>query len=107
MEMAEERMWPTTGREMNFKVSHVAPPVAEGEKPSAESELAREIAVWGYFLGFVAVVQLPSASGSTIPIFPLFTFLAFQGGVRDPQAFLMAAIEAPRCFTPCSRSSLG
>ncbi len=76
-EAAEERISRMAGRKVEFEIAHEELPVVESEPQLSPHEtVRRELALWGWFLGFVAGVLL-FGFWVAIPVF-LIGFLRFQ-----------------------------
>lgn len=92
---AEAEIARATGRKVEFEVAHQDMP--HEETLSQEGELRRELTVWGFFLGFIAIV-IGFGFWIAIPIF-LFLFLHTQAEMKIPKALLMAAIGSGVFYT--------
>ncbi len=75
-EAAEERISRMAGRKVEFEVAHQDLPVEGEPHLSPRETVRRELALWGWFLAFVAGVLL-FGFWVSIPIF-LIAFLRFQ-----------------------------
>lgn len=87
-EKAEASISRMAGRKVEFDVAHTPLPAVETE-PELEprEQVRRELALWGWVLGFIAGILL-FGFWPTIPVF-LVAFLRFQAGARWPRALLL------------------
>ena len=76
-EEAEQTVSQMVGHQVQFDVAREAPPVVQIEPElSSRETVRRELAVWGWFVGFIGGILL-FGFWVTIPVF-LITFLRFQ-----------------------------
>ena len=76
-EKAEQTVSEMVGHKVNFEVAREAPPVVQIEPELSSSEtVRRELAMWGWFLGFIGCILL-FGFWIAIPVF-LVSFLRFQ-----------------------------
>ena len=74
---AEEAVSRMSGRQVEFEIAHEQPAaIMATDEPAQDEVVRRELALWGYFLGFVAGILL-FGFWVAIPVF-LVAFLRFQ-----------------------------
>ncbi len=87
-EKAEASISRMAGRKVEFEVAHEPLPVVEAEPEVSPRDLVRrELALWGWFLAFIAGILL-FGFWPTIPIF-LVAFLRLQAGAGWGRALLL------------------
>ena len=91
LEKAQDQVARYTGRKVEFAMPSENAMFADADRDPRET-VRREIAVWGWFLGFIACVLLFGFRIS-VPVF-LIGFLHFQAGANWRSALLYGGIGA-------------
>jgi hypothetical protein len=87
-EMAEASISRMAGRQVEFEVAHAPLPAVETEPEISRRDLVRrELALWGWFLAFIAGILL-FGFWPSIPVF-LVGFLRLQAGASWRTALLL------------------
>jgi hypothetical protein len=75
------------GRKVEFEVAHEPLLVEQETDVSPREQVRREIALWGWFVGFIGAILL-FGFWLTIPVF-MVAFLRFQAGASWRMALLL------------------